>query len=257
MKKDDLRQIVIALALLLLALCVPMYVFFSGYTDPYGLPYSSWQPDREFFLIDPVTILDSLRSGQKDVFRLYPGQQDGEAPNVAFNGIINWNQGEYLMVVDALNQFVWKDELSDWEIYEMTFLLDCRENPSGFEHGSFTFFKTKFNDDGKKVYTVRDYFVEPEYMYVEWRSGADYPRPLLGWRSINLSDLKISAMDALKIAEEKGGRNSRLKFNNNCMIRTSLSPHLHDGWEVSYSVETLPEFTISIDPFTGKIIDNK
>jgi hypothetical protein len=234
-----------------------MYIFFSGYTNPYGLPYSSWQPDRGFFLIDPVTILDSLRSGQKVVFRPYTEQQDGEAPNFAFNGRINWDQGEYLMVVDALNQFVWKDKLSDWKIYEMTFLLGCRENPSGFENGSFTFFKTKINDNGKKVYTVRDFFVEPEYMYVEWRSGADYPRPLLGWRSINLDNLKINALEALKTAEENGGRNTRLKFSNNCMIQISLAPHLHAGWEVSYSIETLPEFTISIDPISGKIIDRR
>ena len=255
MKKEYLRWIIIVAIVLILALCGPIFVIFSGYNDPYGFPNPAWQPDRGSFLIDPKTILVSLENGETDVFTPNLGQVDGELPDVVFEGAINWKQGEYWMIADALNQFVWKDTLDDWKLYEMNFLEDCKDNSGGFNSGSMTYFKIITNDNGKKVYTVRDFFIDPKYRYVEWRGGADYTRPILGWRSIDLSNLTINAEDALRIAEENGGKDTRLRYKNNCLIRMSLVPDIQSRWHIWYSVEGLSKFDLWIDPYTGKIIN--
>lgn len=250
MKKKYVSWIIIVTLVLTVIICI--YTVFP-LDDQYNYPNPSWQPDGGIFLFDPGTVLMSLNIGKKDVFTPYLEQQDEELPDVVFEGTINWKQREYWMIIDALNQFVWKDTLNDWKLYDLNFLRDCKNNSSGFDSGSMTYFKIITNDNGKKVYTVRDFFIDPKYRYVEWRGGAKYTRPIVGWRSIELGNLTFNAEDALGIAEENGGKDARLKFYNNCIIHISLRPEMYKGWDVTYSIENSPEFSVTIDPFTGEI----
>jgi hypothetical protein len=254
MKKKLLIWLIIVLLALVLALYGCMYIFF-GYLsyDPYIFPNSSWQPEKGNFLIDPETILDSLNNGDMNVFSPNLKQADGELPEVVFDGPFYWTPRDYLMIAEALNQKVWKDTLNDWEIYKMVFLMDCQDNPSGFEQGHVIYFKTISNDNGQKSYTIREFFIMPKNGYVKWGGGASAARPLFGWKSIEL-DKMIDAVDALRIAEENGGIDARLKFNNDCNIHLSLSPEMYAGWDIWYSVGNSSKFKIAIDPFTGKII---
>ena len=239
-----------------MALVMCIVGIFSSIGD-YERPISALQSERGSFIIDPEKIIESLNNGGTDIFTPNLQQVDGEKPGVLFEKPINWTQREYLTITEALNQFVWKDVLNDWELYDMVFDLNCQDNPSGFERGGMTYFKTIPPDSGKKGYAVRDFFIDPKYTYVEWRGGANYPRPLFGWKGIDLDNLRITAEDALRIAEENGGKNTRLRFNNNCRIKLTLEPERYAGWFIKYRVEGLPEFGIMVDPFTGKIINNK
>lgn len=249
--------LVLVLAIIAVAICVSvMYALNLLFSDgDYERPISALQPERGSFLIDPETIIELLENGETDVFTPNLQQVDGEKPTALFTKPINWTQGEYLMIAETINQIVWKDTLDDWELYGMVFDLNCQDNPSGFEKGGMTYFKTILPDSGKKGYTVRDFFVDPKYTYVEWRGGANYPRPLFGWKRIDLDNLRINAEDALRIAEENGGKNTRLRFNNNCRIKLTLEPERYAGWFIKYRVDGLPKFEIMIDPYTGKIME--
>jgi len=222
--------------------------FLFGEDNPYASnPTPSWLPNRGSFLIEPDTIFDSLEKSKVNIFTPNLYQID----EVAFTEPINWSSSEHFLVADALNQLVWKDDLDEWNLYDMDFLLVCQENPSGFERSYMAYFK------GSISYDIRHYSIMPMRKYVEWREGNGYPRPLFGWKKVDLGRLKINAESALRIAEESGGKDFRLIHNNDCNIRVSLMPERMIGWQVTYSLGNSPEFEISINPYTGKIIDNK
>ena len=235
-----------------MAFVMCLFGIFSS-IDNYERPNFSLQPNIGHFIIDPKTVIESLDNGRADIFT--PNLQGERSNTILFEEPINWKQREYFMITKALNQSVWKDNLDDWELYEMVFFLDCQDNPSGFERSFMTYFKTIPSDS--KVYTVRDFSIYPRYLDVEWRGGKNYSRPLFGWKRIDLDNLKIKAEDALRIAEENGGKDIRLKFNNNCRIKLFLEPDIHPEWRIWYSVEGLSKLDLMIDPFTGKIIKNK
>jgi hypothetical protein len=74
-----------------------------------------------------------------------------------------------------------------------------------------------------------------------------------------MTKLKVTADDALQIAEEQGGRNKRASVNHECSFNVVLAPSSvhYKGWVVWYQivqnerVETL--FNLWTDPYTGKI----
>ena len=156
------------------------------------------------------------------------------------------------MVLDAVNQKVWKDTLNDWNLYQMSFGLHCQDNPVGFEGGYLSYFKPS----SFVSYTFREFSITLRYGYVEWKGGRESSRPPFGWKSVDQDNIAINAMDALGIAEENGGKDIRRNFDNNCSIRLSLSPEKNtDGWYIEYSVENIPEFWIAINPYTGEIVE--
>jgi hypothetical protein len=212
-------------------------------------PNSSRFPNQGSFLIDPETILESRNNGKRDVFTPYLDQVDGELPKDVFNGPISWTSDEHFMIAGALNHLVWNDDLNDWKLYEMDFLLDCQDNLNGFERSYMMYFK------GFLTYDVRAFSIIPRYRYVEWREDSDHSHPLLGWKSIDLKRLRINALDALEIAEENGGKGFRLKSNNHCRIRVFMQPENFSGWVVRYSNANSIDFQLTIDPFTGAVIE--
>lgn len=252
MKMKYILWIILVPLVLILVLYGFMRILLSG-DDPYTFPNSSWQPEKGDFLIDPETIIDKLKTEDMDVFSPNLKQGEGELPAAIYDGPFNWTPGDFLIIAEALNQKVWQDTLKDWELFSMVYLLDCQDNASGFEQGHVIYFKTIYKDNGKKNYIIREFFIMPKNGYVKWGGGAIAPRPFFGWKSIDL-DKMIDAVDALRIVEENGGRDVRLKFNNGCNIHLSLSPEMFAGWDIWYSVGNIPKFKITIDPFTGKII---
>jgi hypothetical protein len=163
---------------------------------------------------------------------------------------IEWRQSDYLKIGNALNQFAWNDTLEDWNLFHMAFSTSCQDNPSGLVRGDFRYFKTIF-EKGKIKYTWRTMFIIPEYLNVAWGGDAVYPRPPWGWKKIDLNKIKVTAEDAIRIAEENGGREARLRIQNKCNIVLLLLPQRFDGWHVSIG----PDFDIFIDEHTGTIIN--
>jgi hypothetical protein len=166
---------------------------------------------------------------------------------------VQWNQSNFFTVTTALNEFVWNDKLDNWSVYRMIFNLYCQDDPKGFDDSTVTFFQPILIN-GRMRYATRDFLIFPSYLGVEWRGGAYYPRSLLGWKRIDLNKLKVHAEDALKIAEENGGKEVRLNSNNKCSISLLLYGEFK-GWQVNYSLVNGSRFDVTIDPFTGKIIE--
>ena len=107
MKKKILLWLIIILLVLIVALVGGSLVFFGFfYHDTNDFPYSNWQPEKGIFHFTPETILDLLKSGMTDVFT--PGsKQVGESSQIVADGLVEWIQGDYLMIAEVLNQKVW------------------------------------------------------------------------------------------------------------------------------------------------------
>ncbi len=139
-------------------------------------------------------------------------------------------------------------------MYYMNFITTCRDNPKGFDFGEIAYFKTVPRNDWLKDYTVRAMQITPRYGDVTSAGGAIYPQPLFDkWEYIDLKQVKITAEDALKIAEENGGKEARLSTQNKCTIQVKLSGDF--GWRVFvYDDKTGSSFfSIEINRDTGKI----
>ena len=253
------RKPIIAIAILLVA--IPAYIAYSFATFDLLTGGESRYPgiglgdydSYGFFRINPETILASLKNGDKEVF--LPEERDVEenvwGGPILYELPVPWRQSDYLMVANALNHFVWKDTLDNWGLFSMDFSTNCQDIPSGFREGGFEFFKTSFADFGRLRYTTRSLYMTPEYLSVVWGGDSNFPHPLLGWKGIDLSRVKISADDALKIADENGGREARLEVNDKCYASVHLRPEFWNGWSVSIG----PFFKIYIDSYTGEIIE--
>ena len=200
--------------------------------------------------IDPKTILMSLEKGEQEIFNPIIATPEVYTPLVA--GSFLWTQSDYLKIASALGQIKWKEDLNDWYLFGMYFEKECGDNPKGFDSGSIIYFKAYNNGE---ITDYLHYQTETIAIYPLFKNvvlGGDYiPRPLFGWTSISLNSLKVTADNALQIAEENGGREARLKVKNVCNIAIFTSPNLYgkNNWEVRYSPAS---FDIYIDSYSGK-----
>lgn len=255
------RKLAILLALIILAVVAFVLYYMviqANMEQAVRYPLGSSYQETGSYEIDPQTILASLERGETDVFK--PISATPEANNAPYTpspvGVISWNQSDYLKVASALHQFVWKENLKGWHIYSLYFFRGCQDNPTGFESGEITYFKAIY---GPLSYTTRAINIYPIGSGVSWGGKANFPRPLLGWKEIDLQRLKVAADDALKIAEENGGRDARLNFKNDCTIDVFLNPNpdRDDDWHIVYSNNRLPTgsssiFEMNINPYTGE-----
>jgi len=249
MNTQNYRRTMIVTALFLTFLVIGyVYVFDPGQEDrqlPVGI--SDFR-DQNFYRINAATILDSIDQGKTEVFT--PGSVDQQTPP---DKSVSWRQSDFVMVARTLNQFVWKEPLSGWRLYSMHFSLDCKDEPTGFTEADFYYFKTAFHDNGKIRYTTQNFFISPEYGEVLWAGGSNFPHPLIGWENIRLSQIQITAEDALAIAEANGGKETRQLVDNECMIHVRLAGD--KTWQiVIYQNDTGSSlFRVVIDSGSGNI----
>jgi hypothetical protein len=197
-----------------------------------------------YYTFDSETIFTSLNQGEIDLFQTMSAPADD---NLFPSGSFSWRQTDYLKIANALNQFVRKDTLDNWEVYSMFFYRDCGDNPIGFDRAHITYFKT-----AGKQYTAREMDIYPLAKEADWGGNTDFPRPFLfGWKRIDLEKLKITADDALQMAETNGGKDARLAAKNECRIYVSLAPNTHDdSWDVDY-IGASHIFQMIVDPYSG------
>jgi hypothetical protein len=135
----------------------------------------------------------------------------------------------------------------------MIFHSSCQDNPAGFYDATITYFKSVWVGQTLE-HAARQIEVHPLWNEVDWGGETNFPHPILGWGSINLNHIKISADDALKMAEANGGKVDRLAVQNNCRIHLVLSGD-GNNWNVYYegNKSSLDDFVIHINAYTGSI----
>ncbi len=259
MKRKRTALILAFLILIIGTICFgAIYVWSNSLNDynPHDYPrngLSDFDPAHTgYYKIDPDTILASLDRGETDVFAPEPATP----PAPIFNSTISWHQSDYLKITNAAFQSVWKETFASWSLLSMVFDTSCRDDPDGFESGDIHFFKADETN-----YTTREVLITPQDEDVSWGGGglgSGFSRPSSGWKSIDLIGLKITADDALEIADDHGGKSFRLAKKNQCSLIAALNMDAYDSWQVEYfGNDGLSHFKIAIDPYTGNVISSK
>jgi hypothetical protein len=227
-------------------LLVIQYLHDRGINYPTGGAYESDVVD--YYEIVPATILEDLHLGKASVFK--PTDLSSNVISTPdYIDSFTWRQSDYLLVSDALNQLKSKDA-SDWKIYGMIFHRDCQNDPMGFDFAEITYFEYYRQQESYRIHQIDIY---PNSGIVSFMEQEPFERPLFGLKSINLSILFVSADAALQKAEEKGGKQFRLKLDNACHIAVVSKPSTGGNqWQASYLANhSADDFGISIDLYTG------
>jgi hypothetical protein len=207
------------------------------------------------YKINPDTILKSIDNGEPSLVFL---PETMMTPGASANREVNWTQAEYYKIAAALFEFVWKESLNkNWSIKQIGFSKKCGENPVGFEGASFVFNQLLFSG-GRFRYASRAIEINPLDGEVLWGGDNTYQRSLFEKDQFDLDNFKITADDALRIAEENGGRAARQSVQNECDLQVGLRLK---GWDVKYydyrANATGTLFKITVDPYTGKVIKSR
>lgn len=197
-----------------------------------------------YYKIDPKTILVSLENGNTNVFN--PLFEDPRDVEEITDISISWTQADFMRIFSALSKLVWNKPLDPkvWSIYDIYFSGWCTDDSCDLDSARVVYFKTIENS-----YATRFMDIQPYIGLVRWGDGASYPQPLLDkWKGIELAILKITAEDALRIAETNGGREKRLKTTDRCYVSVSSSRFDPENW----TVMCVAGYTFLIDLNTGK-----
>jgi hypothetical protein len=202
------------------------------------------------YTFEPETILSAAGQGEKKLFQPIPDYLEDD---VYPPGFFSWQQQDYLKVSNALYQFANKDTLTYWKLYLWSFDKNCGDNPVGFNSAHIAYFNSSTGEHTEIA-------ISPLSKEADWGKNDQFESPSFwGWKSIDLSQIKITADDALQIAETHGGEDARLAEQNQCYISVYLFANTN-LWEVHYygnSSENI--FEMTIDPYYGnyKIIVQK
>lgn len=231
-----------------------IWVFLFGEDYSRSPAHFSVYPDSGYYDIDPETILGALERGETNVFTPVSSEEwDRDEP---YYESIAWTQSDYLKAANALSLETWNEplDLESWKVIDIDLQASCKDNPRGFHTFSITYYKTLGVKNWERQYTTRHIEMFPWMGLVRWGNGAVFSAPmLLGWDGADLSKFKITADDALQIAEENGGLEARHKVNNDCMLYlvvNQLSPLPHKvNWLADYF---LADFHIHVNPYSDK-----
>jgi hypothetical protein len=206
----------------------------------------------QYYSVDPITLLASLK--RSDLSGLVPVQDEPEPLPEGQQILVTWSQADYLSIANILREGLIGYSSYNWQLNSMDFRLSCTQVTNGFQNGRFTFFSVvKEQDQETRITSFID--IDPRGKFIHLVEEKYYPK-LVDWKVIDVAGLKISADQALQIAEMNGGKDNREAVGNACYISLVLSPGpaRNNGWIIRYtrSDEIASFFSIVIDPYTGE-----
>lgn len=199
-----------------------------------------------YYKIDPQTILTSLENEDMNVFE--PLVTDPNKIEKLTDISVAWTQADYLRIFSAFSKLVWDDSMDPkvWGIYYVNFVGRCFDEACNLHNALIVYFKISANS-----YTTRIMEVQPSFGLVRWGDETNYPL-VRRWESVQLTEARITAEDALKIAEKNGGREIRLKAPNKYTVTVDSWGSDNKIWQVQYLFDDPPFYQFLIDFDTGR-----
>jgi hypothetical protein len=199
-----------------------------------------------YYKFNPQTILSSLEHEDKNVFE--PLSTIPSKVEKITDTSISWTQADYLRVFSAFSKLVWNDSMDSkvWKIYYVDFVGNCFDDVCNLHNALIVYFTISANS-----YTTRIIEIQPSFGLVRWGDKTSYPL-VRQWEGVELSPKRITAEDALKIAEENGGKEIRLKAPNKYMVTVHAWESKNNNWQVQYLSDDPPYYEFLINFDTGR-----
>ncbi len=212
----------------------------------------------EFYAIDPNTLINDLAQGGKDVFVAQDESPYEASPT--FGEPVQWSPADYFQIAQALHTLVWGESLDEWNLRVISYNMDCGYLTNGPQDAVFAYCRLE-QLGGDETRWVSKLSIEPRRNTVAALKEEYYPHQA-NQQALDLSQLKISAADALEIAERNGGYETRMAVENMCGIYIILNTDsLNDDWKVRYYPDVINDSDTlayyDIDPLTGEIENNR
>ncbi len=222
--------------------------------------------EREYSF-DPSTILSSLTTGRQDVFQLirerrtkrFESVTQTPAPSMQATRIpmhppVAWAQADFEKVVEALTSYSVSQPVNDFRLHNIIFRVPCMNASTGAQWMSFDFFKV-MEIDNQKRYLSTNVTVDIDTGRVTW-SDEEWADVYGRDKSLDRNTIKITAEEALKVAESVGGTNFRQTVDNKCGIGGyMLAEHDPHNWEVAYYIQggrIDGEFSVQVNKESGE-----
>lgn len=234
-----------------------------------GVSVAAWSPVRmilmewenesqghiygDHYTFDSKRIFELYKKGDENLFSVIPEEEleksQDEEPKE--NPPLEWKQQNFLETLQIFHQTIFGSPLRE-KFRAATFhVLDCNQVSFGPQNARFFTYQVVPGE-----VTNYDYFIDLQNNYIDW-NGETY-QPILSWpvSSLDITKNKISAEEALEIAEKYGGQDTRLVNQNQCEIDIDISvDHHNHNWVVSYN-STVDQFitllSVEIDKDTGE-----
>lgn len=207
----------------------------------------------QYYSINPETLLEALSHGGADVFTMMIATPEGELSESA--AIVRWRQEDYFLIAQAIHEQSWEEPLGKYDIYRMQFSVNCSDVERGvFSNARFYSFKV-VQTEGEEETRIEHWIGIWPAENLVYTTEVMYQPNVNNKLPIELSRYKITAEQALRIAEENGGKEIRLTVGNACQIDALAPGPNGKGWRVLYS--NFPSFAdllfeIAIDSETGE-----
>jgi hypothetical protein len=251
------RSISLLTVIVTASLISKLFLYDNSYEDPFLFSrYSTYG----FYEIYPETILDSLNRGETNVFT--PASEEIWNREEPYYDSIQWSQADYLRIANALSQEVWHEplDLKEWKVLSLSLDQDCVDNRQGFYDFSIVYFQNAGVSFWNRSYHARIIEFYPWQGIIRWGDSTFSDAILPGWGQVDINDFKLTADDAVLIAEENGGSKARQEVDNVCGISVWLNGYspinadTNNSWLINYRSAG---FSVRIDPFSGILQKNE
>lgn len=194
-----------------------------------------------YYTFDAQGILTFISQGETVIFTPIT---EAEADNLPEGQPMPWRQEDYYQVAQTFFRQEKGIDIRQWHLNDIMAHAYCKDLVDGvirFRRMNFKFFQI-LGEKGKEKRISYFVLIEPGkgLLYI---NNIEYSPVVYRWDVFPLDQIKVPAEKALEIAEKNGGKQARLRKQNNCFIYTSTIDH----WEVNYS----NFFIVDIDESTG------
>jgi hypothetical protein len=197
-----------------------------------------------YYSFDPESIFQSLSQSDESIFRQI-GSITNPVDTIPSTSDVTWSQEEFSDVMQSFHKFLWKEPAgNNWTMVSVEFRTGCNDVNNSLQFGSYHLYRVD-SSSGRTTRQTRRIVIKPSEGTVWWSESELYP-VIEQWIPVDLENLKISATDAVSIAEANGGEATRVDVGNECV---KIISGYHDEWRVAYysltSNNTILEFFIN------------
>lgn len=169
---------------------------------------------------------------------------------------VTWSQREFESVRVSFLEQVLRDVPERWEMGQMRFRLNCRHVGVGLQEGSLLMFRN-VGDWRMRARVERQLGIFPKSRIVTYWEVHEAAPDLQPWVAIEMKKVKVSADQALQIAERTGGSAKRAEVKDDCRIWIEMNGWEGNTWRVSYTYLLSPtrseDFVVIVDAETGNV----